>query len=107
MRRPSREELLRFLADAPRKVGKRDVSRAFGLTKHDNEWIGEQLRELAGEGHVQRSSGHRSESAAAAEDAENPPAPQPAHTAIPSVAVLQIIQLTPDRKSTRLNSSHT
>lgn len=83
MRRPTREELLRFLADSPspRKIGKRDVARAFGLSKHDSEWIGERLRELAAEGAIEtRSSSRRVK-----------PGVQ-----MPSVAVLQVLEVSKD-----------
>ena len=78
--RPTREELIRYLRESPRKVGKRELTRYFGLGKDDDAWLSTVLRELSGEGVLDRSSGRRVRK----------------ESTLPPVAVLQVISVSPD-----------
>lgn len=78
--RPSREEIVRYLKESPRKVGKRELARAFDLGKADAGWLGATLRELSAEGVIARTSGRRARREAI----------------LPSVAVLQVIAVSKD-----------
>jgi ribonuclease R len=51
---PSKEEVAAYIAEAPRKVGKREIARAFGLQGDDRIWLKDILRELEAEGAVGR-----------------------------------------------------
>jgi ribonuclease R len=53
---PSREELLRFMAEADGKVGKREIARAFGIRGDDRTELKRLLAELSREGAI---SGNR------------------------------------------------
>ena len=83
--RPTREEMIRYLRESPRKVGKRDLARAFGLSKANAEWLGTILREFSAEGVISRSTGRRA--VARARDDSG---------AVPPVAVLQVVSISPD-----------
>ena len=48
--RPSRDELLQFIADNPDRSGRRDLAKAFGLKNEDRIWLKDTLRELEDEG---------------------------------------------------------
>ncbi|MGN6763599.1 MAG: ribonuclease R family protein, partial [Rhizobiaceae bacterium] len=48
--RPTREELVQFIADNPDRSGRRDVAKAFGLKNEDRIWLKDTLRELEDEG---------------------------------------------------------
>jgi ribonuclease R len=48
--RPSREELLQFIADNPDRSGRRELAKAFGLKNEDRIWLKDTLRELEDEG---------------------------------------------------------
>ncbi|MGN6773206.1 MAG: ribonuclease R [Rhizobiaceae bacterium] len=48
--RPTREELVQFIADNPDRSGRRDVAKAFGLKNKDRIWLKDTLRELEDEG---------------------------------------------------------
>ncbi|MDX2257595.1 MAG: ribonuclease R [Hyphomicrobiaceae bacterium] len=47
---PSKEEILRFLATSPHKVGKREIARAFGLKGEARVALKQQLAEMSEEG---------------------------------------------------------
>ena len=51
---PSREEVVAFIANAPGKVGKREIARAFGIEGGDRIWLKQMLRELEEEGVIDR-----------------------------------------------------
>jgi ribonuclease R len=51
---PSREELLAFIRDRSGNVGPREIARAFGAKNADRAAINRMLRELAGEGQIDR-----------------------------------------------------
>ena len=71
---PTREEILRFLADAQGKVGKREIAKAFGIKGGDKIALKALLAEMAAEGDLvgNRKSLKR-------------------HGEVPPVAVLQIV----------------
>jgi ribonuclease R len=48
--RPTREELVRFIADNPDRAGRRDIAKAFNLKNDDRIWLKDTLRELEDEG---------------------------------------------------------
>jgi len=48
--RPTREELVQFIADNPDRSGRRDVAKAFDLKNEDRIWLKDTLRELEDEG---------------------------------------------------------
>jgi ribonuclease R len=48
--RPSREELLQFVADNPDRSGRRDLAKAFGLKNEGRIWLKDVLRNLEDEG---------------------------------------------------------
>lgn len=54
---PSREEVLRFIAESDKKVGKREIARAFGIVGADRIRLKRLLRELGDDGLIAR--GHR------------------------------------------------
>ena len=62
-RLPSRDELIRYIAESPSRVGKREIARAFGLKGDARIELKRLLRELKQEGAVHRS-GKRSVHAA-------------------------------------------
>lgn len=49
---PSREELLRFMAEADGKVGKREIARAFGIRGEDRTELKRLIAELSREGAI-------------------------------------------------------
>ncbi|HEY8567482.1 MAG TPA: ribonuclease R [Beijerinckiaceae bacterium] len=51
---PSREEVLKFIADAPGKVGKREIARAFGIGGSDKIGLKKVLRALEDDGILDR-----------------------------------------------------
>ena len=51
---PSREQLLKFLAENPQKNSKRDISKAFGIKGQDKIHRKALLRELIDEGLIER-----------------------------------------------------
>src|SRR5690606_13725079 len=55
---PSREDILRFIADAQHKVGKREIARAFGIKGGTRIVLKQLLAEMAAEGLI---TGNRSE----------------------------------------------
>ena len=56
---PSRADILRFVAESPNKVGKREIARAFGITGGDRIALKRLLRELAEEGLLERGADKR------------------------------------------------
>ncbi len=48
--RPSRDEILRFIAENPDRSGKRDIAKAFSLKNEDRIWLKDLLRDLQDEG---------------------------------------------------------
>jgi ribonuclease R len=51
---PSREDVIAFIADAPGKVGKREISQAFNIKGGDRIWLKQMLKDLEVEGVVDR-----------------------------------------------------
>lgn len=51
---PSREELVSFIADAPGKVGKREIAQAFNIRGADKIWLKQMLKDLEASGAVDR-----------------------------------------------------
>jgi ribonuclease R len=54
---PTRDEVLAFVAANPGKAGRRDIVRAFGIKGNDRRALNALLKELAGEGLVERRKG--------------------------------------------------
>ena len=50
---PSREQILKFLAENPQKTSKRDISRAFGIKGADKIHLKALLRDLIDEGLIE------------------------------------------------------
>lgn len=48
--RPSRDEILRYIAENPDRSGKRDIAKAFALRGEDRIWLKDILRDLQDEG---------------------------------------------------------
>jgi ribonuclease R len=48
--RPSREDILRYIASNPEKSGKRDIAKAYSLKGEDRLWLKDLLRDLQDEG---------------------------------------------------------
>jgi ribonuclease R len=48
--RPSREEILRYIAENPDRSGKREIAKAFALRGEDRIWLKDLLRDLQDEG---------------------------------------------------------
>ncbi|CCV14193.1 ribonuclease R [Mesorhizobium sp. STM 4661] len=48
--RPSRDEILRYIAENPDRSGKRDIAKAFALRGEDRIWLKDMLRDLQDEG---------------------------------------------------------
>ena len=91
--RPTREAVLQFIADNPDRSGKRDIAKAFSLKGDDRIWLKDLLRDLQDDGSLQK-------------DRKRLIRPG----ALPHVVVLDVFGRDAeggDRKSTRLNSSHT
>ena len=51
---PSKDELVAFIAKAPKKVGKREIARAFGIRGGDRIWLKNMLSDLDRDGIVDR-----------------------------------------------------
>jgi ribonuclease R len=51
---PSREDLVAFIANAPGKVGKREIAQAFNIKGGDRIWLKQMLKDLEIEGAVDR-----------------------------------------------------
>ncbi|MFL6796915.1 MAG: ribonuclease R [Xanthobacteraceae bacterium] len=51
---PSKADILTFIRTQPRKVGTREIARAFGMKNADRAMLKDMLRELADEGKVER-----------------------------------------------------
>lgn len=47
---PTKEEILRFVADSPGEVGKREIARAFNIRGHDRVALKQLMRDMADEG---------------------------------------------------------
>ncbi|MGX7873033.1 ribonuclease R [Mesorhizobium sp. ORM6] len=52
--RPSRDEILRYIAENPDRAGKRDIAKAFALRGDDRIWLKDMLRDLQDEGILTR-----------------------------------------------------
>jgi len=52
--RPSREEILRYIAENPDRSGKREIAKAFALRGDDRVWLKDILRDLADEGLLEK-----------------------------------------------------
>ena len=52
--RPSREEILQFIAENPDRSGKRDIAKAFSLKGDNRIWLKDLLRDLQDEGLLQK-----------------------------------------------------
>jgi ribonuclease R len=52
--RPSRDEVLRYIAENPDHSGKREIAKAFALRGDDRIWLKELLRDLADEGLLEK-----------------------------------------------------
>jgi ribonuclease R len=52
---PTREDILRFVAESPGKVGKREIARAFNVKGGDRVELKEMLREMQDEGLIAKS----------------------------------------------------
>ncbi|MGF7005172.1 ribonuclease R [Aminobacter sp. BE322] len=53
--RPSRDEVLRYIAENPDHSGKRDIAKAFALKNDDRIWLKGLLRDLQDEGLLEKS----------------------------------------------------
>jgi ribonuclease R len=53
--RPTRDDILRFVAENPDRSGKRNIVRAFSLKGDDRVWLKDTLRELEDEGLLEKS----------------------------------------------------
>jgi ribonuclease R len=51
---PSREDVIAYIANAGQKVGKREIARAFNIQGGDRIWLKAMLKDLEGEGVVDR-----------------------------------------------------
>ena len=56
---PTKEELLEFIQSSPKRVGKREIARAFGIRGQDRARLNDILRELRAEGELDRGKGRR------------------------------------------------
>jgi ribonuclease R len=77
--RPTREQLLQFIAENPDQAGKREIAKAFGLKGDDRIWLKQMLGDLQDDGLLQKK-GKRLSGA----------------DALPPVAVVDIIERDPD-----------
>lgn len=57
--RPTKQQILAYIEEAPGRVGKRDLARAFQLHGSDRVWLKEVLRELESDGLLERKRGRR------------------------------------------------
>jgi ribonuclease R len=53
--RPSRDEILRYIAENPDRSGKREIAKAFALRGDDRAWLKDLLRDLQDEGLLEKS----------------------------------------------------
>lgn len=60
---PSKEEILKFIRSQPKKVGKRDIARAFKIKGNSKIGLKRLLREMADEGMIARHRKHISDTA--------------------------------------------
>ena len=74
---PDKEDIRRFIADSPGRVGKREIARAFSITGNDRARLRDLLRELREEGAFDRAGGRR-------------------RAALPNVTVLEIERIDSD-----------
>ncbi len=77
---PTPDEIRAFIAESPHPVGKREIARAFAISGGDRVRLKAILRELAGEGTVERSRGRRLA----------PP------SSLPAVAVIRVTRIDAD-----------
>ncbi len=56
---PSREEILEFIQDSPKDVGKREIARAFGMDAEQKRLLKKVLRELHQDGSLRKGRGRR------------------------------------------------
>jgi len=52
--RPSRDEILRYVAENPDHAGKREIAKAFGLRGEDRVWLKDVLHDLQDEGLLEK-----------------------------------------------------
>ncbi len=52
--RPSRDEILRYIAENPDRSGKREIAKAFALRGDDRVWLKDMLRDLEDEGLLEK-----------------------------------------------------
>ncbi len=52
--RPTRDEILRYIADNPDKSGKREIAKAFSLKGEGRIWLKDMLRDLQDEGALEK-----------------------------------------------------
>jgi len=57
--RPTREQILAFIEESPRRVGKREIARAFSLGHADRTWLRETLKTLKAEGLLAQGRGRQ------------------------------------------------
>jgi ribonuclease R len=77
---PTRDEILAFIRNSPVPVGKREIAREFKLKGDDRIALKELLKDLEGDGSVERDRGRRLA----------PPA------ALPAVSVLEVVEIDTD-----------
>ncbi len=53
--RPSRDEILRYIAENPDRSGKREIAKAFALRGDDRAWLKDLLRDLQDEGLLEKT----------------------------------------------------
>ncbi|HEY4635834.1 MAG TPA: ribonuclease R, partial [Rhodospirillales bacterium] len=56
---PSRQQILQYIQDSQRRVGKRDIARAFKLDSEQKRMLKTVLREMQDEGVLERGRGRR------------------------------------------------
>jgi ribonuclease R len=56
---PTKQQILEFISESPTPVGKREIARAFGISGGDRIALKAMLKEIAGEGAVERGRGCR------------------------------------------------
>jgi len=56
---PSRKEILQFIQESPREVGKREIARAFGLDADQKRILKKLLREMHQDGTLRKGRGRR------------------------------------------------
>ena len=57
--RPTKQQILAYIEEAPGRIGKREIARAFHLHGSDRIWLKEILRELESDGLLERKRGRR------------------------------------------------